>query len=128
MLLKVLVASILLTIPLAAAEPPAHCRYSLSPISAQHAAEGGVYHVRLTASHPQCQWSFASTSWVHVNAKSPARGSMDLMYELQPNFFERPRVARVRLEGLRADGNTLPAYAHGRDVFVELYAYVSALG
>ena len=108
MLLKVLVAS-LLTIPLAAAEPPANCRYSLSPISAQHTAEGGVYHVRLTASHPQCAWSFASTSWVHVTAKSPTRGSMDLMYELQPNFFERPRVAKVRLEGLRADGNSRPA-------------------
>jgi len=104
-----LVASILLTIPLAAAEPQANCRYTLSPISAQHTAEGGVYRVRLTASHPECQWAFASSPWVHVTAKSPARGSMDLLYELQPNFFEAPRVAKVRLESLRADGGSQPA-------------------
>ncbi len=89
-------------------DAPSHCRYSLSPISAQHTAEGGVYHLRLTASHPQCQWTFTPASWVHVNAKSPARGSMDLMYELQPNFFEQPRSTQLRLQTVRADGNPQP--------------------
>jgi hypothetical protein len=104
-----LVAAVSLTIPLAGSEPPLNCRYSLSPIAAQHTAEGGVYRLRLTASHPECQWAFAGAAWVHVNAKSPARGSMDLIYELQPNFFEQPRVAKVRLENLRADGGSQPA-------------------
>lgn len=108
MFLYLLVAAVSLVVPVAGAEPPLNCRYSLSPISAQHTAEGGVYHLRLTASHPQCQWAIKPAAWVHVNAKSPARGSMDLMYELQPNFFEQPRVAKLRLEAARPDGQTLP--------------------
>lgn len=109
MLTKLLVAIASLTFTLAGAEPPLNCRYSLSPITAQHAADGGIYRLRLTASHPQCQWTFSPAPWVHVNAKPHARGSMDLMYELQPNFFEQPRVAKLRLATLRADGQQLPA-------------------
>ncbi len=102
-----------LTLTLAGAEPPLNCRYSLSSVSAQHSAEGGVYFLRVTASHPQCPWAFAPAPWVHVTAKERAtgnqghQGSMDLMYELQPNFFEQPRVAKLRLETTR-DGNALP--------------------
>lgn len=104
-----------LTLKLAGAEPPLNCRYSLSSVSAQHSAEGGVYFLRVTASHPQCPWAFAPAPWVHVTAKerstgnqgSGHQGSMDLMYELQPNFFEQPRVAKLRLES-RRDGTALP--------------------
>ena len=108
MLWMLLTVLALFIIPFAGAEPPLNCRYTLSPVTAQHAAEGGMYHVRLTASHPDCTWAFAAAPWVHVNAKSPARGSRELMYELQPNFFEQPRVAKVRLEGGRA-GTLQPA-------------------
>ncbi len=103
-----LTAAVSITLHLAGAEPPLNCRYSLSSISAQHSAEGGVYHVRLTTSHPDCPWMFAPAAWVHVTAKAPAQGSRDLMYELQPNFFEQPRVAKLRLERTRPDGNPLP--------------------
>ena len=108
-----LAAAVSLTFTLAGAEPPLHCRYSISSISAQHSAEGGVYFLRVTASHPQCPWAFAPAPWVHVNAKERStgnqghQGSMDLMYELQPNFFEQPRVAKVRLESTR-DGAAHP--------------------
>ena len=90
------------------AEPVLNCRYSLSPISAQHTAEGGLYRLRVTASHPQCPWTFTPASWVHVSATSAARGSMDLTYELLPNFFEQPRVAKLRLERKRTDGSPVP--------------------
>ncbi len=108
MFVYLLVTAVSLTLTLPGAEPPLNCRYSLSPISAQHVADGGVYRLRITTSHPQCQWAFQPVSWVHVNSKSPARGSMELMYELQPNFFEQPRVAKLRLESSRPDGRRLP--------------------
>lgn len=105
-------------ISFAGAEPPLNCRYSLSPISAQHSAEGGFFRLRVTASHPQCEWAFTPASWVHVSATpSPngslapvtrSHGSMDLTYELLPNFFEQPRVAKLHLETARRDGNVVP--------------------
>ena len=109
--LSLLAVAVSLTLNLAGAEPPLNCRYSLSSVSAQHSAEGGVYFLRVTASHPQCPWAFAPAPWVHVTAKERPtgnqghQGSMDLMYELQPNFFEQPRVAKLRLEGRRGDGS-----------------------
>ena len=116
--LSLLAVAVSLTLNLAGAEPPLNCRYSLSSVSAQHSAEGGVYFLRVTASHPQCPWAFAPAPWVHVTAKerstgnqshqgSGHQGSMDLMYELQPNFFEQPRVAKLRLESTR-DGTAVP--------------------
>ncbi len=108
--LSLLAIAVSLTLHLAGAEPPLNCRYSLSSVSAQHSAEGGVYFLRVTASHPQCPWAFAPAPWVHVTAKERSQshqGSMDLMYELQPNFFEQPRVAKLRLESTR-DGTVLP--------------------
>ena len=111
--LSLLAVAVSLTLTLAGAEPPLNCRYSISSISAQHSAEGGVYSLRVTASHPQCPWAFAPAPWVHVTAKERPtgnqghQGSMDLMYELQPNFFEQPRVAKLRLESTR-DGTAVP--------------------
>ena len=111
--LSLLAVAVSLTLTLAGAEPPLNCRYSLSSVSAQHSAEGGVYFLRVTASHPQCPWAFAPAPWVHVTAKDRStgnqghQGSMDLMYELQPNFFEQPRVAKLRLESTR-DGTAVP--------------------
>ena len=111
--LSLLAIAVSLTLYLAGAEPPLNCRYSLSSVSAQHSAEGGVYFLRVTASHPQCPWAFAPAPWVHVTAKERStgnqghQGSMDLMYELQPNFFEQPRVAKLRLESTR-DGTVFP--------------------
>ena len=114
MIAYLLVAATSLTLCLSGAEPSLNCRYSLSPISAQHTAEGGLYRLRVTASHPQCAWTFSPASWVHVSTASathgpqPARGSMDLTYELLPNFFEQPRVAKLRLESPRGDGSPVP--------------------
>ena len=111
--LTLLAIAVSLILNVAGAEPPLNCRYSLSSVSAQHSAEGGVYFLRVTASHPQCPWAFAPAPWVHVTAKERStgnqghQGSMDLMYELQPNFFEQPRVAKLRLESTR-DGTVLP--------------------
>ena len=111
--LSLLAIAVSLTLNLAGAEPPLNCRYSLSSVSAQHSAEGGVYFLRVTASHPQCPWAFAPAPWVHVTSKERStgnqghQGSMDLMYELQPNFFEQPRVAKLRLQSTR-DGTILP--------------------
>ena len=114
MYVSVLAIAASFTLTLAGAEPPLNCRYSLSPISAQHSAEGGFFRLRVTASHPQCQWNFSPAAWVHVSAASPvgnpqvSRGSMELTYELMPNFFEQPRVAKLHLESARPDGNSVP--------------------
>ena len=53
MIAYLLAAAVLITFPVFGADPPLNCRYSLSPISAQHTADGGVYHMRLTTNHPQ---------------------------------------------------------------------------
>ena len=109
-----LVAATSLAFCLSGAEPALNCRYSLSPISAQHTAEGGLFRLRVTASHPQCAWSFTPAAWVHVSTASPAgssgmpaQGSRDLTYELLPNFFEQPRVAKLRLQTASADGSSV---------------------
>ncbi|MBY0503262.1 MAG: hypothetical protein K2X03_05110 [Bryobacteraceae bacterium] len=110
-----LAAAVLFTISLAGAEPSLNCRYSFSPIAAQHTAEGGLYRLRVTASHPQCPWTVTPAAWVHVTAAPAsqknghmAHGSMDLTYELLPNFFEQPRVAKLRLETAGRDGSLIP--------------------
>jgi len=120
MSVNLLVAALTCTVLLPAAEPSLNCRYSLSPVAAQHTAEGGLFRLRVTASHPQCPWTFTPASWVHVSASavSPGsgthgsgthgaatHGSRDLTYELLPNFFEQPRVAKLRLETKSPDGS-----------------------
>lgn len=103
-----LVTAFTLILSASAAERSLNCRYALSPISAQHTAEGGIYRLRVTASHPDCSWTFTPAAWVHVSTASPKRGSMELTYELLPNFFEQPRVAKLRLETSNADGTAIP--------------------
>lgn len=110
MSVNLLVAALTCTVLLPAAEPSLNCRYSLSPVAAQHTAEGGLFRLRVTASHPQCPWTFTPASWVHVSASAVSHGavthgSRDLTYELLPNFFEQPRVAKLRLETKSPDGS-----------------------